>query len=49
VLPGAQRELRVDGAAPSRVLVEAVDRYGTQSVVVERRRSVARGSGGEWR
>ena len=37
VLPGAQRELVVaerDAAAP-RVLVTAVDRYGTESVVVE--------------
>ena len=51
VLPGAQRELRVEGAAPSRVLVEAVDRYGTQSEVVEAGGAAppTRGSGGAWR
>jgi uncharacterized lipoprotein YddW (UPF0748 family) len=39
VLPGAQRQLIVGAAGappPARVLVTAVDRYGTESLVVER-------------
>jgi len=40
VLPGAQRRLVVSGVGetgPIRVLVTAVDRYGTESVVVTAR------------
>jgi hypothetical protein len=39
ILPGAQRRLTIPtgaSAAVTRVLVTAVDRYGTESVVVER-------------
>jgi hypothetical protein len=39
ILPGAQRRLTIPAASSSpvtRVLVTAVDRYGTESVVVER-------------